>query len=207
MKLALRLMNDVGRRLLSERQAAAALEAAQGEKIDDSQARDLLSLLVRANAAASARERMPDEQMLARRSFLSGSPFSDLCSLAEIPTFILAGHDTTSTVISWTLFELASDPSVQARLRAECRTLSLPEGATDNAPIDAEVLSALDKLPLLDAVVRETLRLHAPVYSSARAPVEDDDIPVATPFVDVHGVSRSSIPFVSRPSLKTTTDI
>jgi hypothetical protein len=69
MKRALNLMNDVGRRLLAERLASAALEAAQGEKIGESGARDLLSLLVRANNAASARERMSEEQVLARRFF------------------------------------------------------------------------------------------------------------------------------------------
>lgn len=71
MRRALDLMNDVGRRLLSERQADAAFDAAQGEKIEHSTARDLLSLLVRANNAATARERMSDEQVLARKSFLS----------------------------------------------------------------------------------------------------------------------------------------
>jgi hypothetical protein len=42
------------------------LEAAQGEKLATSRARDLLSLLVRANTAADARQRLSDEDVLAR---------------------------------------------------------------------------------------------------------------------------------------------
>lgn len=61
MKRALDLMSDIGRLLLSERQADAVLEAAQGEKIEHWQARDRLSLLVRANHTANAHSRVPDE--------------------------------------------------------------------------------------------------------------------------------------------------
>jgi hypothetical protein len=39
-----------------------------GEKISDSRARDILSLLVRANTSANPRERLSDEEVLARSS-------------------------------------------------------------------------------------------------------------------------------------------
>jgi hypothetical protein len=42
------------------------LEAAQGEKFAGMRARDILSLLVRANTAADARQRLSDEAVLAR---------------------------------------------------------------------------------------------------------------------------------------------
>jgi hypothetical protein len=44
----------------------SSADAAQGEKISTSRARDLLSLLVRANTAADPRERLSDENVLAR---------------------------------------------------------------------------------------------------------------------------------------------
>lgn len=44
-----------------------SLEAAQGEKIEHSRARDILSLLVRANTSANAKERLTDEEVLARK--------------------------------------------------------------------------------------------------------------------------------------------
>jgi hypothetical protein len=59
-------MESVGRRLLSERQAAAELDAVKGESGSDSNARDLLSLIMQANMAEEDRERLPDGQALAR---------------------------------------------------------------------------------------------------------------------------------------------
>jgi hypothetical protein len=52
----------------------------------------------------------------------------------------------------------------------------------------------MDHLPLLDAVIRETLRLHAPVFATSRAATRDDVLPLAMPFVDRAGVERTSLP-------------
>jgi hypothetical protein len=78
------------------------------------------------------------------------------------------------------------------RLRAECRTVSLP---ADGAALDTPILSALDKLPLLDAVVRETLRLHPPAPSSLRTAQQDDIVPLSRPFVDTKGVEQTTIAY------------
>jgi hypothetical protein len=56
-------MTRIGTQLLTERKAAAELEAAQGEKLD------LLSLLVRANTAANPRERLSDADVIGRAHF------------------------------------------------------------------------------------------------------------------------------------------
>lgn len=61
-------------------------------------------------------------------------------------------------------------------------------------------MAALDKLPLLDAVVRETLRLHAPVAETFRVATKDDVIPTSLPYVDAEGVEHSSIPYVASPN-------
>jgi cytochrome P450 len=195
-KNALSVMMRIGEQLLTERKTAAALEAAQGEKITDSRARDLLSLLVRANTAANPRERLSDADVLGRKCD-TGVTMVLSDTGAEIPTFLLAGHETTSSLLSWILFELAANPGTQARLRAECRTLSLPAGG---APLDADVLAALDKLPLLDAVVRETLRLHAPAASTLRTAQRDDILPLSRPFVDTKGVEQTTISYAPCPS-------
>jgi cytochrome P450 len=113
----------------------------------------------------------------------------------EIPTFLLGGHETTSTLMSWVLLQLASNPSVQAALRDECRANPLPAASPDfeSSPLDADELSSLDKLPLLDAVIRETLRLHPPVTNVGRAAVKDDIIPLTRPFVNRDGVVQDTI--------------
>jgi hypothetical protein len=80
---------------------------------------------------------------------------------------------------------------VQARLREELRSLPLPTSSdlSSNAPLDGETLDQLDQLPLLDAVVCGTLRLHPPVIGTARAAMCDNAIPVSTPYVDRNGVT------------------
>jgi cytochrome P450 len=107
---------------------------------------------------------------------------------------LVAGHETTSTLLSWILFALAQRPDVQTALRAECRAHPLPMAAHGNSPLETEELAALDRLPLLDAVVRETLRLHSPVSLTGRAATRDDVLPLGTPFVDRAGVQRMSVP-------------
>ena len=72
---------------------------------------------------------------------------------------------------------------VQAKLRAELLALD-----TDTPSMDQ-----LNELPYLDCVVRETLRVHAPVPTTTREATRDDVIPVAEPFVDRHGVVQDSI--------------
>jgi cytochrome P450 len=113
---------------------------------------------------------------------------------AEIPTFLLAGHETTASGTSWGLFALAQRPDVQERLRDELRGLSLSTSSDpSNAHLDGETLDQLERLPLLDAVVRETLRLHAPVSGTARTAMRDEAIPVSAPYVDRNGVTRDVV--------------
>jgi cytochrome P450 len=113
--------------------------------------------------------------------------------MIEIPTFLMAGHETSSTLMCWLLLELASNPSTQASLRAECHAHPLPTLSQGSEPLNVAELNALDKLPLLDAVIRETMRVHSPAPCVHRAAVKNDVIPLARPFVDRDGFLRESI--------------
>ena len=73
---------------------------------------------------------------------------------------MLAGMDTTSNALSRTLQILAQHPEAQTKLRAE-----ILEARNGEPTIDYENLV---KLPYLDAVCRETLRLYSPVHTLAR---------------------------------------
>lgn len=88
--------------------------------------------------------------------------------LPEIGTFLIAGHETTSTAMSWTLFGLCQNLEAQKRLREELLTL-----LTDDPTMDE-----LKSLPYLDMVVRESLRLYAPVPVSRRVAVKDTVLPM-----------------------------
>jgi cytochrome P450 len=51
----------------------------------------------------------------------------------------------------------------------------------------------LNTLPYLDAVVRETLRVHSPAPESAREAVKDDILPLKRPVTDENGVVHHEI--------------
>jgi cytochrome P450 len=63
--------------------------------------------------------------------------------------------------------------------------------------LTAEELSTLDKLPVLDSVIKETLRLDSPVSDTIRQAMKDDIIPTTRPYIDAHGIEHDSIPCVS----------
>ncbi|OCH86067.1 cytochrome P450 [Obba rivulosa] len=104
-------------------------------------------------------------------------------SPAEIPTLLVAGHETTSIAASWCLYSLAQNPEMQHKLRKELLNV-----ATDDPTMDE-----LNTLPYLDAVVRETLRFHSPVPFTLREATKNDVIPLNTPYTDIRGQVHDSI--------------
>jgi len=130
--------------------------------------RDILSLLVRANTAAD----LPDSQRL-----------SDADVVAQIGTFVVAGHETTSTSTSWAIFSLTQNRDMQTKLREEL--LQIP---TDNPTMDE-----LMGFPYLDTVVRETLRLYPPIEALIKVAMKDDIIPLDNPLTDVKGKVQDSV--------------
>ena len=83
----------------------------------------------------------------------------------------------------WCLFALTQALEAQQKLREELLSVD-----TDKPTMDE-----LQALPYLDAVVRETLRLHVPISSTIRVAMKDDIIPVGEPFVDRNGEVQDTI--------------
>ncbi|KAI7891179.1 cytochrome P450 [Mucor mucedo] len=75
-------------------------------------------------------------------------------------TFLAAGHETTSVTLSWALWLLAKDQAIQDELRSEVRTLFKDDTVPSYEDINA--------LPLLNNVIRETLRLIPAVSMTFR---------------------------------------
>ncbi|HEU4538606.1 MAG TPA: cytochrome P450, partial [Polyangiaceae bacterium] len=81
-------------------------------------------------------------------------------------TLVVAGHDTSASALAWGLHGLLDEPGVWHRLRAE-----VAECAADGR-LEAR---AVERLPFLDAVVREALRWTPVIISIGRrlaAPLE-----------------------------------
>ncbi|XP_051931357.1 25-hydroxyvitamin D-1 alpha hydroxylase, mitochondrial isoform X2 [Hippocampus zosterae] len=85
---------------------------------------------------------------------------------SNITELLLAGVDTISGTMSWSLYELSRHPAVQASLRNE--VLSVLEGR--KVPQAADVA----RMPLMKAVVKEVLRLYPVIPANARVITERD---------------------------------
>ncbi|KAH9915437.1 cytochrome P450 [Epithele typhae] len=163
---ARRMIRDMGLRLVEEKRRELSF------KTDDTRSpqpgRDLITLLLQANMDPD----LPEDRRLNEEEILS-----------QIPSFLVAGHESSSMAATWCLFALAQNPTVQTTLRKELLAI----------PSDTPPHSDLLRLPYLDSVVRETLRLHAPVVFTLRAALADDIVPTSAPFTDCHGTTRHEI--------------
>ena len=104
-------------------------EIATRKTEDNSQREDILSLMM------SAQDEL-------------GFGMKDYELRDELMTLMLAGHETTATAIAWGLYWIHRDPEIKDKLQREITSL----GANPD-PME------LVKLPYLDAVCKETLRI------------------------------------------------
>lgn len=79
-----------------------------------------------------------------------GNAFSNVELVGQTGLLFVAGHETTSFSLTWALFLLSQHPQIYADLLAE-----LEPKLHGNAP----TVEQLKELPLLDAVVKESMRL------------------------------------------------
>ena len=54
-------------------------------------------------------------------------------------------------------------------------------------------MEQINTFPYLEGVVREALRLYAPVSGTQRIAMHDAEIPLQKPFTDKHGVLQSTV--------------
>jgi len=146
---------------------------------DSVKGKDFLSLLIRAN--------MADDLPVSER-------LSDHDVMSQISTFVVAGHETTSTSLSWTLHALTLHPHVQDKLREELLSVGSDEPS----------LEVLEGLEYLDAVVREALRWCSIVPSSIRTCMKDDVVPIenGTKTIKIKEGDGIFVPIVSLNRLK-----
>uniref|UniRef100_A0AAT9UU34 Cytochrome P450 4NT1v1 n=1 Tax=Maconellicoccus hirsutus TaxID=177089 RepID=A0AAT9UU34_MACHI len=90
------------------------------------------------------------------------SRFTDHELMEEVNTFIFAGHDTTSTTVSWCLYVLGFHPDVQDKIIEELnqKIPDFGEGSLKAADIA--------NLDYLECCIKEVLRLYPPVPLIAR---------------------------------------
>ncbi|SJL11688.1 uncharacterized protein ARMOST_15094 [Armillaria ostoyae] len=80
----------------------------------------------------------------------------------QLMTFVIAANETSSTSLSWLLYELAVHPEHQSIIRAELKQSN-----------------DYDSMPFLNATIKESLRLHSNVPSLIRTAPHDDVLPLS----------------------------
>ena len=112
-------------------------------------------------------------------------------------TFLLGGQETTTSALARIMYILAREPHAQTRLRTEVRKAkkqyASEQGLDDdwqrvNLPYDVLV-----SLPFLDAVVRETLRVHPPTNMIHRTCTKDTVLPLQWPVRSMTGEEVTTI--------------
>jgi cytochrome P450 len=91
---------------------------------------------------------------------IGAAPLSDRQIVDHIILLLFAGYETTAGAVSWLLIELLRQPPhILARVREEIHA------EDHDAPV---TLEGIKKTPYLDAVIKETLRLHPAQHVSIR---------------------------------------
>ncbi|KAJ2931308.1 hypothetical protein H1R20_g5845, partial [Candolleomyces eurysporus] len=160
-----KLANAVAKELVETK--AEALLQGKGNK-------DILSLLVKANASENNETRLTEEEIY-----------------AQMRTILLAGHETSATTLCWVLLELARHPEVQQRLRKEIRDTERAIRARGGSDFTA---SDLDNMSYLHAVIKESMRYHPALYQNYRQAARDDVIPLSKPIIGRNGEVMNELP-------------
>jgi cytochrome P450 len=84
----------------------------------------------------------------------------------EVMTLLLAGHETTSNSLTWTLYYLCEHPEWQVKLQDELKTL----GKTASQL----TLEDLSELKTFKSVIQESIRLMPPIPAIGRRAIKAD---------------------------------
>ncbi|GFR26994.1 cytochrome P450 4c3 [Trichonephila clavata] len=96
--------------------------------------------------------------------------FSEEDIIEELITFIVAGHDTTSAAMTWTLYMLGLYPDIQKKVHEELDWIFGEDVKRPSTEDD------LRDMKYLECVIKETLRLYPPVPFFGRQLSEDTTI-------------------------------
>ncbi|WP_130393697.1 bifunctional cytochrome P450/NADPH--P450 reductase [Cupriavidus agavae] len=135
---------------------------------DTAYMRDLVDDVIRQRRAAPTPGMDLLNLMLEARDPETDQRLDDANIRNQVITFLIAGHETTSGLLTFALYELMRNPGVLAQAYAEVDAV-LPG---DAPPAYAD----LARMPVLDRILKETLRLWPTAPAFAVAPFADEVI-------------------------------
>src|SRR6266480_4205326 len=152
--LNIRIDNPVtgyGKRMAAIRQLNMLIYTLIAQRRDDDRDHgDVLSMLMSAESGEEPGTKLTDKQIH-----------------DHILTFLAAGHETTAITLVWTFYLLAQYPQVRIKLQDEIRSVLAGRAPT---------LDDLAKLPYLDWVLNESMRLYPPAWLQMRFVARETDL-------------------------------
>ncbi|KAH7124635.1 cytochrome P450 [Dactylonectria macrodidyma] len=120
-----------------------------------------------------AMEKISDDHVDILSMLMKSNNLSDTELKDQLLTYLAAGHETTSSSLSWACYLLSKHQDVQAALREEVqRNLTLdPSGE----PL-VDIASTLERLPYLNGVINEALRLYPTVPLTLREAIRNTSL-------------------------------
>ncbi|MEX0273690.1 MAG: cytochrome P450, partial [Flavobacteriaceae bacterium] len=130
------------------------------------EARAILDKIIQKRVAAGDRK---DDllDMLLNARYEDGSFMTRQQLIDEVIILFIAGHETTANALSFTLWLLARNPSIQEKVFMEVSKLDFGGGLD---------LSVLSQLSFTKNCIEESMRLYPPAYFVDRVSVEGDTI-------------------------------
>jgi cytochrome P450 len=152
--LNIRIDNPItgyGRRMAAMRQLNTLVYTLIAQRRDNPhEYNDVLAMLMEATNGGEPEARLTEKQIH-----------------DHVITFLAAGHETTAITLVWTFYLLARYPAVREKLLEEMRTV-----LAGRAPTAEDVA----KMPYLDQVLSESMRLYPPAWMQVRFTAEDVEI-------------------------------
>lgn len=150
------ILRDVARQMIRQKRAKQSATATNDEEEDPTGPSTLIGVALKSDAF--------DEENL----------------IAQMMTFLAAGHETTATAMQWVAWALCAHQDVQTRLREEIRAHLPPISSSSSSGPSIPDAAAVDALPYLSAVCAEVLRFYPPVPLTVRE-AQCDAVVLGTP--------------------------
>lgn len=123
-----------------------------------------------------AENRMDERDMMAAlcgQKYKDGRTVTDRDVAHMLTALLMAGQHTSSSSVSWTVMHLANSPAVaEALYEEQVKHFSTPDGT-----LRSMTYEEMKELPVLNGIIRETLRLHSPIHTIMRTVVSDIVVP------------------------------
>ena len=133
---------------------AKAIESQEKEDIEELETRDY--------------SKMENPSLLRFLVDMRGEESTSVQLRDDLMTMLIAGHETTAAVLTWTFFELCQQPELMARVQLE-----VDQALQGRNPEYDDIM----KLPLLRLCLAETLRMYPEPPLLIRRALEDDVLP------------------------------